>query len=115
MLLHTVHVVPPINVLILSATLLLFSFQVCVAIKRVFVHESKYEAMVDAMQAEAAKAKAVMNDGLDKDTRYGPINNRMQVLHSSSAPLLFVLLVCNIALHHSSPVQHCSWRVSRSW
>ena len=53
--------------------------QVCVAIKRVFVHESRYEAMVDAMKGEAAKAKAVMNDGLNKDTRYGPINNRMQL------------------------------------
>jgi acyl-CoA reductase-like NAD-dependent aldehyde dehydrogenase len=63
--------------------------QVCVAIKRVFVHESKYEEMVDAMKEEAAKAKAVMNDGLDKDTRYGPINNRMQLARVSRiAPAL---------------------------
>jgi acyl-CoA reductase-like NAD-dependent aldehyde dehydrogenase len=60
-----------------------------VAIKRVFVHESKYEEMVEAMAEEAAKAKAVMNDGLDKDTRYGPINNRMQLARVSRiAPAL---------------------------
>eukprot|EP01046_Picozoa_sp_COSAG06_P013110 COSAG06_NODE_785_length_12306_cov_22.984435_9_plen_105_part_00 len=49
------------------------------AIKRVFVHESKYEEMVEAMAEEVAKAKAVMNDGLMDDTKYGPINNRMQL------------------------------------
>ena len=43
----------------------------------------RYEEMVDAMKDEAAKAKGVMNDGLDKDTRYGPINNRMQLARVS--------------------------------
>jgi acyl-CoA reductase-like NAD-dependent aldehyde dehydrogenase len=63
--------------------------QVCVAIKRVFVHESQYEKMVDAMADEAAKAKAVMNDGLADNVMYGPINNKMQVSHAGpgvSAP-----------------------------
>ena len=31
------------------------------------------------MADEAAKAKAVMNDGLLEDTKFGPINNRMQL------------------------------------
>ena len=51
----------------------------CVAIKRVFVHESRYEEMVDAMKAEAAKAKDATGDGLDEETKFGPINNRMQL------------------------------------
>merc|ERR1711968_91801 len=53
--------------------------QVCVAIKRVFVHESQYEKMVTAMKGEAAKAKTVMNDGLNEGIHYGPINNKMQL------------------------------------
>jgi acyl-CoA reductase-like NAD-dependent aldehyde dehydrogenase len=53
--------------------------QVCVAVKRVFVHESKYEDMVIAMGEAAAKARATMNDGMQKGTRFGPINNKMQV------------------------------------
>merc|ERR1719424_1906758 len=48
--------------------------QVCVAVKRVFVHESKYEEMVDAFGEAATKSKAVMNDGMKEGTRYGPIN-----------------------------------------
>jgi acyl-CoA reductase-like NAD-dependent aldehyde dehydrogenase len=52
--------------------------QVCVAIKRVFVHEDKYEEMLTALGAEAAKAKAAMNDGLVEGTQFGPINNKMQ-------------------------------------
>ena len=50
--------------------------QVCVAVKRVFVHESKYEEMVDAFGEAATKSKAVMNDGMKEGTRYGPINVR---------------------------------------
>ena len=55
----------------------------CVAIKRVFVHESRYEEMVDAMKAEAAKAKDATGDGLDEETKFGPINNRMQLARVS--------------------------------
>jgi len=53
--------------------------QVCVAIKRVFVHESRYEDMVQALKEQAIKNKARMNDGLVEGTRYGPINNKMQL------------------------------------
>ena len=57
--------------------------QVCVAIKRVFVHESKYEEMVDAMKEQAAKALPTFGDGLEEGTRFGPINNRMQLARDS--------------------------------
>lgn len=53
--------------------------QVCVAIKRVFVPESKYEEMVEAMKNEAAKGIQLMNDGMKQGTRFGPINNKMQL------------------------------------
>mmetsp|Transcript_32166 Transcript_32166/g.72980 ORF Transcript_32166/g.72980 Transcript_32166/m.72980 type:complete len:528 (-) Transcript_32166:14-1597(-) len=53
--------------------------QVCVAIKRVFVHESQYEGMVDAMKEQAIKGKSRMNDGMVQGTRFGPINNKMQL------------------------------------
>ena len=58
----------------------------CVAIKRVFVHESRYEEMVDAMKAEAAKAKDATGDGLDEETKFGPINNRMQLARVRATP-----------------------------
>ena len=57
--------------------------QVCVAIKRVFVHESQYENMVDAMKEQAAKALPTFGDGLEEGTRFGPINNRMQLARVS--------------------------------
>jgi acyl-CoA reductase-like NAD-dependent aldehyde dehydrogenase len=50
--------------------------QVCVAIKRVFVHESQYDDMIAAMKEEAGKAK--VGDGLSADTQFGPLNNAMQ-------------------------------------
>lgn len=48
------------------------------AIKRVFVHEDKYEEMVDALAAQAKAAKETMDDGLKEGTKLGPINNKMQ-------------------------------------
>jgi acyl-CoA reductase-like NAD-dependent aldehyde dehydrogenase len=50
--------------------------QVCVAIKRLFVHESQYDEMVAALASEARKAK--VGNGLSKGIMYGPINNKMQ-------------------------------------
>ena len=35
--------------------------------------------MVEAMSAEAAKAKRATGDGMGKGVFYGPINNKMQV------------------------------------
>jgi acyl-CoA reductase-like NAD-dependent aldehyde dehydrogenase len=53
--------------------------QVCVAVKRVFVHESQYDEMVEGMKQAAEGAAGAMGDGLDKSTRFGPINNKMQL------------------------------------
>jgi len=52
------------------------SGQVCVAIKRVFVHESQYDEMLSELKSQAATAK--VGDGMDESTQYGPINNAMQ-------------------------------------
>lgn len=50
--------------------------QVCLAIKRVYVHDSIYDAMCEQL-ANIASATKVGN-GLDADTQLGPLNNRMQ-------------------------------------
>ena len=42
------------------------SGQVCIAIKRVFVHEDSYEAFCDAMVKEAGRAK--FGDGTEEGT-----------------------------------------------
>jgi len=50
--------------------------QVCLAIKRVYVPDSLYEAMC-AELADLAKA-AVVGDGMDPATQFGPIQNKTQ-------------------------------------
>jgi acyl-CoA reductase-like NAD-dependent aldehyde dehydrogenase len=50
--------------------------QICVAIKRLYVHESIYEAMCDAL-AEIARSVKI-GDGMDDDVEMGPIQNKMQ-------------------------------------
>ena len=52
------------------------SGQVCIAVKRLYVHESIYDAMVAELSA-LAKA-AVVGDGLEQGTQMGPLQNRMQ-------------------------------------
>jgi acyl-CoA reductase-like NAD-dependent aldehyde dehydrogenase len=52
------------------------SGQICSAIKRVFVHEDRYQATLDAL-AERARA-VVMGDGFDESSQLGPLNNRAQ-------------------------------------
>ncbi len=52
------------------------SGQVCMAIKRIYAHESIYDALCDALAEEARKAK--LGDGLDPQTQFGPIQNKMQ-------------------------------------
>src|SRR5215470_4282984 len=52
------------------------SGQVCVAIKRLYVHEDVYQPVVSAL-AELAKQVRV-GDGLDPETQLGPINNQPQ-------------------------------------
>jgi len=52
------------------------SGQVCMAIKRIYAHESIYEKLCDALVEEAKKAK--VGNGLDPATELGPVQNKMQ-------------------------------------
>jgi len=50
--------------------------QVCIAAKRIYVHESIYDAMCDEL-AKLAK-DAVVGDGLEQGTQMGPLQNKQQ-------------------------------------
>jgi len=50
--------------------------QVCIAMKRLYVHESIYDKMCDEL-AELAR-NAIVGDGLKQGTQLGPLQNRMQ-------------------------------------
>jgi acyl-CoA reductase-like NAD-dependent aldehyde dehydrogenase len=50
--------------------------QVCVAIKRLYVPESLYEPMCDALAGIARSVR--VGDGLDPESQMGPLQNRMQ-------------------------------------
>ena len=52
------------------------SGQVCMAIKRIYAHESIYEQLCAALVDEAKKAK--VGSGLDPSTELGPLQNKMQ-------------------------------------
>ncbi len=52
------------------------SGQVCMAVKRIYVHESIHDALCDALAKEAEKAR--VGDGLAAETQYGPLQNRVQ-------------------------------------
>ncbi|MGD8323969.1 MAG: aldehyde dehydrogenase family protein [Gammaproteobacteria bacterium] len=52
------------------------SGQVCMAIKRIYVHESLYDELCDALVEQAKQAK--LGNGLDPDTQLGPLQNKMQ-------------------------------------
>ena len=52
------------------------SGQVCIAMKRVYVHESIYDAMC-AELAKLAEA-AVVGDGLEQGVQFGPLQNKAQ-------------------------------------
>ena len=52
------------------------SGQVCIAMKRLYVHESVYDAMCDELAALADAA--VVGDGLEQGTQLGPLQNKMQ-------------------------------------
>jgi acyl-CoA reductase-like NAD-dependent aldehyde dehydrogenase len=53
------------------------SGQVCVAIKRLYVHEKVYQPIVSGLIERARKVR--VGNGLDPATQLGPINNRMQL------------------------------------
>ncbi len=50
--------------------------QVCTAIKRVYVHESLYDDVCNELARLAEEA--VIGDGLDQGTKFGPVNNVRQ-------------------------------------
>ncbi len=52
------------------------SGQVCIAIKRLYVHESIYDEMCDELVRLADEA--VVGDGLEQGTQLGPLQNKMQ-------------------------------------
>ncbi len=52
------------------------SGQVCMAIKRIYAHQSVYDELCEALVNEAKAA--VVGNGLDPDTQLGPIQNQMQ-------------------------------------
>jgi acyl-CoA reductase-like NAD-dependent aldehyde dehydrogenase len=52
------------------------SGQVCSAIKRLYVHESIYQPVLDELAAVAKSVK--VGDGMQQDTQLGPLNNKMQ-------------------------------------
>jgi acyl-CoA reductase-like NAD-dependent aldehyde dehydrogenase len=52
------------------------SGQACIAIKRLYVHHAIYEQMCAELAALAERA--VVGDGLDENTQFGPVQNRMQ-------------------------------------
>ena len=50
--------------------------QVCIALKRLYVHERVYDAVVDELARLAREA--VVDDGLKQGTQIGPLQNRQQ-------------------------------------
>jgi acyl-CoA reductase-like NAD-dependent aldehyde dehydrogenase len=52
------------------------SGQVCMAIKRIYAHESIHKELCDALVEEAKKAK--VGNGLEAGTELGPLQNKMQ-------------------------------------
>jgi acyl-CoA reductase-like NAD-dependent aldehyde dehydrogenase len=52
------------------------SGQVCMAVKRIYAHERIYDALCEALAAEASSAR--IGDGMLADTQFGPLQNRMQ-------------------------------------
>jgi acyl-CoA reductase-like NAD-dependent aldehyde dehydrogenase len=53
------------------------SGQVCMAIKRLYVHEKVYEPIVQGLVEQAKKVR--VGQGLDPETQLGPINNKPQL------------------------------------
>jgi acyl-CoA reductase-like NAD-dependent aldehyde dehydrogenase len=52
------------------------SGQVCIAMKRLYVHDSIYDQMCDELASLASSA--VVGDGLEQGTQLGPLQNKMQ-------------------------------------
>ena len=52
------------------------SGQVCIALKRLYVHESIYDEMCDEIAALADAS--IVGNGMDASTQYGPVQNKAQ-------------------------------------
>ena len=52
------------------------SGQICIAIKRLYVHESLFDALVNKLKNIAENV--TLGEGLDPSTQLGPLNNKMQ-------------------------------------
>jgi acyl-CoA reductase-like NAD-dependent aldehyde dehydrogenase len=50
--------------------------QVCIAIKRIYVHQSRYEELVDKLAQSFDRV--IVGNGLSMETRMGPLNNKRQ-------------------------------------
>jgi acyl-CoA reductase-like NAD-dependent aldehyde dehydrogenase len=50
--------------------------QVCIAIKRIYVHSSRYDELVDKLSSSFGKI--VVGNGLNRETTMGPLNNKPQ-------------------------------------
>ena len=74
-------VLPDVNVKEIAPKLFAAAFhnngQTCAALKRMYVHESQYEEICQAL-AELAK-NVVVGDGLEEGTELGPIQNQAQL------------------------------------
>src|SRR5215469_5343229 len=57
-------------------SMFLLSGQGCICIKRLYIHESIYRAMIDALVTVARSAK--VGNGLDPGTVLGPVQNHLQ-------------------------------------
>jgi len=53
------------------------SGQICMAMKRLYVHRSRFDEVVDGLSAIASKQ--VVGDGLRPETTMGPLNNQRQL------------------------------------
>ncbi len=51
--------------------------QVCSAIKRIYVHESRYEELLEKLSKEFSKV--IVGEGIHPDTTMGPLNNQGQL------------------------------------
>lgn len=51
--------------------------QICMALKRLYVHRSRYDEVVDGLSAIASRQ--VVGDGLDERVTMGPLNNAKQL------------------------------------
>jgi acyl-CoA reductase-like NAD-dependent aldehyde dehydrogenase len=52
------------------------SGQVCLAIKRIFVHDSQYDSLCSELAGLADAS--IVGDGMNAETHYGPLQNKMQ-------------------------------------